>query len=310
MPTISPDTQAFMNSLLEALKQVSNLDPLSIQPIDADSTQNKNFIINTETSAYFLKVYAKGSIEERIFEARILEKLHNDGYTFSPQPITLQPLIIDTAPVMIFEAIEGTTLDATEPISDDTLTTIASQLARMHTSFAQFDAGEKTRFNALDFEFIEEFHLDTSDPTIAKGLHILKEVFSSVSKDELISTIIHDDLSPHNVMRSPDGALHFIDFDDAHRSYRISDIGTVIKEFIVQPSGIIDTRAIDLFINAYEATENTPQLTDQEKDLIIPMVLRRALFMYAYYSMVEKERRLYLQSHDEYRIVTAITLAN
>lgn len=297
----------FMKLLLKKVEDVTGESVKEIHSIDEDATQNRNFIVTTNSNSYFLKVYSKGSIDERTFELNILRKLYNDGHAF-PIQATAEPFTIEDKPVMLFDTVNGSTFDPRVSISDEHLQTVARQLAHMHVSLSAIDAGEKKRFNALSFEFIDVFNLDTSDATIKKAVRMLHEAFIDVDTDELITTIIHDDLSPNNVMLSDKGELRFIDFDDAHHSFRISDIGTVVKEFIVSPNETVDVDKISLFIDHYEATPNTPLLTDQEKLLLIPMILRRALFMFAYYSMIEKERHLYLQSDDEYRIVTALTL--
>jgi Ser/Thr protein kinase RdoA (MazF antagonist) len=302
-----PHTSPFVKALLKKVEDITGESVKKIDTIDEDATQNKNFIVTTTSNTYFLKAYSEGSIDERTFELNILRKLYSDGHAF-PVQATAEPFIVEDRPVMLFNTINGSTFDPHVSISNEHLLTVARQLAQMHLSLSTFKAGEKKRFNALGFEFIDVFNLDTTDETVKKALHILRNAFKNVNMDELVTTIIHDDLSPHNVMLSDNGNLRFIDFDDAHRSYRISDIGTVVKEFIVTPSETIDEDKINLFISHYEATHNTPPLTDQEKLLLSPMILRRALFMYAYYSMVEKERHLYLQSDDEYRIVTALTL--
>ena len=304
----SSSTDIFAQTLLKKIESITHEAIKEVRPIDEDITQNKNFIVITDSSNYFLKVYSAGSIDERKFELNILNKLHDDGHNF-PVEVVAEPFIVENQPVMLFNALDGSTLDPREPISDEILETLAAQLARMHVSLAAFEAGEKTRFNPLGFEFVDAFQLDTTDEIIMKALSMLRNVFADVNKDELMTTIIHDDLSPHNVMTTQTDELRFIDFDDAHHSYRISDIGTVVKEFIVGPNGSINADKINLFIWHYEAAHNTPPLTDQEKLLITPMILRRALFMYAYYSMIEKERRLYLQSNEEYRIIAALTSA-
>lgn len=310
MYSISTETDLFIQALLEKVAHLTSAPVKEILSIDEDATQNKNFIITTDADTYFLKVYTEGSVSERVFESAILKKLHDDGYTFPIQPMTAEPFIVDDKPVMLFDTIKGVTLDPHTSVSDEQLIVLASQLAQMHTSLAAFNAGEKTRFNALGFEFVEAFGLDIADVAVEKALRLLHKAFADVDTNELKTTIIHDDLSAHNVMLSETGELRFVDFDDAHRSYRISDIGTVIKEFVVGPDGAINQDKIDLFIHYYEATHNTPSLTDQEKSLLTPMILRRALFMYAYCAMVEKERSLYLQSADEYHIVTLLTLVD
>lgn len=302
-----PLTSPFMQTLLKKVEETTGESVKEIHSIDEDATQNKNFIVTTNLNTYFLKAYSEGSIDERTFELNTLRKLYDDGHVFPVQTVA-GPFVVEDRPVMLFNTVNGCTFNPRVSISEEHLLTVARQLAQMHSSLSTFDAGEKKRFNALGFEFIDVFNLDTSDATIKKAVHMLREAFTDVNTDELITTIIHDDLSPHNVMLSDNGELRFIDFDDAHHSYRISDIGTVVKEFIINPSKTIDKDKISLFIHHYEATHNTPPLTDQEKLLLIPMILRRALFMYAYYSMIEKERRLYLQSDDEYRIVTTLTL--
>lgn len=302
-----PLTSPFMQTLLKKVEETTGESVKEIHSIDENVTQNKNFIVTTNLNTYFLKAYSEGSIDERTFELNTLRKLYDDGHVFPVQTVA-GPFVVEDRPVMLFNTVNGCTFNPRVSISEEHLLTVARQLAQMHSSLSTFDAGEKKRFNALGFEFIDVFNLDTSDATIKKAVHMLREAFTDVNTDELITTIIHDDLSPHNVMLSDNGELRFIDFDDAHHSYRISDIGTVVKEFIISPSKTIDKDKISLFIHHYEATHNTPPLTDQEKLLLIPMILRRALFMYAYYSMIEKERRLYLQSDDEYRIVTTLTL--
>ncbi len=287
------------------LTKTYNFGVKSLDQIDEDATQNKNFIINTPHKCYFMKIYTSGSLEERKFEANVLNKLEDQGFTFGMHVLPGSPLLVDNKPVMLFSAIEGSTLVTQQINLDDTLE-IATNMAYMHNTLYGFTPGEKNRFNPLNFDFMNEFDLDLSDPIIKTAYDLLSKAFHSINLDQLRKTVIHDDLSPHNIMRNANGRLHFIDFDDSHFSFRVCDIGTVVKEFIFPLSGKLDQPTIDTFIKHYESVVNTPPLSNEEKRLIIPMALRRALFMYAYYRMTERIRNIYLQSNNEYVTISNI----
>ena len=306
---LNGDYNSFVIELRQKIECTLDIRIVTCKSIDKNITQNSNFIINDGLKNYFVKVYVSGFAEERIFEAKVLEKLRDEGCLFVIKLITETPLIVNGIPVMIFEAINGIKYSY-QQFSSKELKSIATKIAQMHNTLRFFNPGEKNRFPLLGFDFISEFNLTMKDHLIIKGIQLLKELYGKVNIKQLVPTIIHDDFSPHNIMKTKDGIINFIDFDDAHSSYRISDIGTAIKEFLIHPMMKVDDKSIAIFIKNYESVKGTPKITKQERQLIMPMVLRRALFMYAYYKKLEGERGFMTQSNDEYRVISKILEGN
>lgn len=266
----------------------------SLKPV-GDYAQNLNYIVSIDSDTYFLKLYSVGSGEEREFEQKVLAHLNNNPATRFV-PVAQEPGVFSLygRPAMLFNVIAGKTLGASD-ITDEVLVDVARKQAAIHHALHGTVFGVKERFNPLTLDFAAYFNLSPDDEVAKDGLRLLREL-ESVDDAGLITTLIHDDLSPSNIMAGPDGVLHFIDFDDAHYSLRVSDIGTAIKELIL-PTWGYDVSRIDSYLAAYDgALPKSFQLTAAERALLPLMILRRALFMYAYYSSLQPgtERNLHV----------------
>lgn len=302
MFTFNDDKETIKLNVISIIESKTPLSIKKIHFVNEDYTQNKNLIAETSSGNYFIKLYTSGSFEERVFEAKLLNTLNDNECNFTPRIYTDGPLEADGIPIMIFEAIDGESLRPSQ-LTKEITREVTQNLSYMHTVLNGVHVGEKLRFNPLDFDFTIEFELDKSDKIIALALNILEKAFKDVNESELLRTIIHDDLAPSNVMIDNDGAVWFVDFDDAHPSIRISDIGTTIKEFIIGPTGNVEEKLVQTFVSDYEAVSGTTPLTQTERSLIMPMVLRRSLFMYAYYSQAYRKGRKSLQNNIEYTLI-------
>ncbi|WP_214725397.1 phosphotransferase [Exiguobacterium sp. s143] len=297
--------EKFISNLFLEMKNEYGILANAYQPINIHETQNKNLIVTTDKGKFFAKIYTSGDLSERKYEAAVLNKLLKEDINCISKIYGIEPLLVNGFPVMLFEAIEGTEVKYL-PYDSEMVLNLAGLLSEIHNGLSSFDPGNKKRFNAFGLEFVNVFNLSTNDVIINQALGVLAKCFKEIKFDEMMATIIHDDLSPSNVMQLSETEFVIVDFDDMHQSYRISDIGTVVKEFIIQPTGKVDHDHIQRFLECYENTPETRRLSDQEKELVIVMALKRSVFMYAYYRMIEEERSVYIQSNEEYEVIKII----
>lgn len=256
--------------------------PVTVTPLHPEA-YNLIFSVECGQAKYILKLYPAGSFEERVFELKLLRKLPGlDASTAFPVAALDEVLHIADMPAILFGLINGR---ATRPedITSSFLCKLAAGQAALHSALMDVDLGHKERFNPLRFDYLEYFNFHTDDQALLSLVEEMKTEAGSLDASSMVETIIHDDLSIDNVLVDSNHDLHIIDFDDAHKSLRISDIGTAIKEFIIDHGGI-NEGIIQKYLADYSAANPTAPLSDSELEALPFMIKRRALFMYAYYS--------------------------
>ncbi len=256
--------------------------PVTVTPLHPEA-YNLIFSVECRQAKYILKLYPAGSFEERVFELELLCRLSgSDSSTAFPVAALDEVLTIADMPAILFELIRGRSVRP-EDITPSFLRKLAAVQAVMHSTLMSANLGHKERFNPLSFDYLEYFNFHTDDQTLLGIVDAMKTQAADLDADGMLETIIHDDLSVDNVLIDSSHSIHIIDFDDAHKSLRISDIGTAVKEFIVDHHGVNDD-SIRKYLEAYTAVNTAAPLSDAELNALPFMIKRRALFMYAYYS--------------------------
>jgi Ser/Thr protein kinase RdoA (MazF antagonist) len=139
---------------------------------------------------------------------------------------------------------------------------------------------------------------NAADRLALKYKDYFKEVFNSVRKVRFSKKqlFIHSDFDSSNVLFRKGKLIGIIDFDDTAYFPRIFDISVSIRDSCYTKSGKIDIKKIKIFMKEYEKVS---KLSKEEKDMIIPVILRANVdfFVWAYVWMKKERenRKKYMQ---------------
>lgn len=254
--------------------------------------KNDVFIIKNKNRKVVAKILYSDSSAGAQFEIDILKHLNRRlGVINACRSLVDAPIIVDTAPMIIYEVIDGRALGA-DDIGTDLMSGIASAQSIMHKQLSEFSS-PRTRFLPEDLSFADNATV-SGETHLKQAIEVLVRMRANIDFSNMSETIIHDDISMDNILIGPSG-VHLVDFGDAHRSYRISDIAVAVKELIIDNLGI-DKEKINKYCSDYSHFASLP-LTDAELAALPYLTLRRAVFMYVHYASREhvSEKKLFTQ---------------
>jgi len=181
-----------------------------------------NHLVKTGAPIPFPKAQASGNILDRLEGALAICVSYLDAEPISDEAAPSVP-IADLAALLcpIREALES----MTAPFRPARETRIFEQ--RMPALLAQLPAKDAARARDL-FERLKHFE----------------------EESELVSSIVHADIHPGNVLCSDKGVIHLIDFDDAHVGMRAIDWILPALDFSWRGDGTVDEARYEALLEA------------------------------------------------------------
>ncbi len=243
--------------------------------------ENENYLLKTENKKYVVRIYLKRSLEEIKYEISILKKLSK--YNFVPD-VKSRIIPIEKKFFVVFEYIPGKMLSQLNSISEKDLSKLCKKIFLIHKSLLKFHpSGSKKRYRIDDLSFVSmKSNLDPNLKLIIESeIKFLES--KKIDYDTLTKSIIHEDISPNNIISCQD-KLSIIDFDDAHHGPIVSDISTLIKSLIIDVEGL-NFKKINICLESYGLNN----LQKQDLSIIYYLLRRRTLFMIIYVSLLPKE---------------------
>ena len=168
----------------------------------------------------------------------------------------------------------------------------ARVLARFHRTMRDVHVGggmRSTRFMGTLPWLRERFNRFAADPLIARALDWSALVTATSSATvrvaphaaELPHVVVHGDPNPGNVVTGEAGEVRaLIDFDFAHETERVYDLGTLLDEFArAGDDAPLDLDRIGPLVRAYAAEA---PLAPAERELVPEAMLRRAAMLVWY----------------------------
>lgn len=162
---------------------------------------------------------------------------------------------------------------------------VAQALARLHRAAQgiHVSSGMRTsRFLGMLPWLRERFNRFASDPLLARQLPwdaLIAAVTAAAARvapvvERLPTLIVHGDINPSNVVHLGDTVRGIIDFDFAHETERVYDIGVLVDEFARKhDDGALIYARVAPLIAAY--AQGAP-LSDAERQVVPDAMIRRA----------------------------------
>lgn len=268
--------------------------------------EGKNYSIcfnSKDNLKYFLKIYSNNNDVK--YEVEILNKLSTSIKQIFFPLIEHDIFLIKDKPSVLFKYIKGTALTKNK-ISISLIKEIANKQALIHLSLTNFrPKSKKVRFSVFDFSFLSFFCKDNTNlyhKKILEEIKIAKKESKLFSGVDFKKTIIHEDLTPENILITRKG-INFIDFSESHYAESMSDIAIAIKEIIISNGGV-DLSLIKNYLNSYQKIIT---INKKEVGALFFMIKRRTLFMASYYlGRYEADKSFKKKMTNEFRILNIL----
>jgi len=250
----------------------------------------KNYLIsvnNKENYKYILKIYSGNNDEELKYEIGLLNELNlNNKEKFFPI-IASNIFSFNSHFCILYNYLPGRILRETD-INSILIKQIAETQARMHKSLMNYQPKhKKVRYSIFDFSFLAIFLGNKESATydfLKKETEILEQESKLYKKIEFQKSIIHEDLSPENIIIS-NSKIKFIDFGESHKAEIVSDVATAIKEIIINKKGLNE----ELIRNYLSSYQKIIHLKEDEIQTIPFLIRRRTIFIIAYFINRQKK---------------------
>lgn len=254
------------------------LTKISIDKLLQKKDKRVVYKISADEGEFVVKIAnpykTKNSIES---DTSILDFLKNEKFSHSPQLLKtsnnrLYHKIEDSF-VYIMEYIKGVPPKGT--VED--WRQLGKITAKLHNTVGY---SYQSLFNAhLKIEGLKKSQVNTSFKN-----EYLKVLNSLPNFNELSQSLVHTDIGPHNAIKSLNGSITLIDWDDAGTSTSILDLGFPLICQFISNDLVFARRKAKAFYNAYFSKRG---LIEAEKTLIFDAAIFFAL-MYLPYGKIQK----------------------
>ncbi len=227
----------FLFEIEKTLKNQYNLHVRNVKK-NEESTDGNVYIVNCETEKYIVKVYKE--LEHANSMIDLHQKLDSNGIIV-PKIISNSngkkyEVLLNSYIMVVYSFIDGEQIgwnSENGKIDEKIVVKIAKELRKLH----------KCTENA-----------EIALPRIKFGKSTGRE------------SVIHFDLTRHNIFICKDGGIVFIDFDDAKYGASVCDLAILISNLFFSKTRGVDLKGMQCFIDEYYADEI--ELKKQEEALI------------------------------------------
>lgn len=227
-----------------------------------------NFIIETKSQKYFVKIFHKGRTSQDCSNYMDRINLSNRIDINTPKTICFDSIRIDDKDLkfVVFEYINGKSfLDLEQMPNETEIKEIIRQITSIHRAELKSDFIYDTwtitnftnEFNSKGICLDDEYY---------KKFKELAEKLQNVDLSKLPHSFVHGDIISSNVIKDEDNKLWIIDFAVSNYLPRIIDLVVTGDNLCLDPKSRENTiNNLKLIISEYEKYK---KLTDYEKEII------------------------------------------
>ncbi len=210
-------------------------DILTYYPIDkvlffkvlSGGSENTNYLVNTETSAFVLTICEQKSAQEAENLALLLNYLKLNNFSTSKLVKTLNGAVTtiwNDKPIILKEFIQG---DIIQDFPENLLTYLGKELAKLHQVKVPNYVPKTLNYGSISR--FDEVRAYAPDSSFYKWLKETQHYIENYISPELPKSLIHSDIFYSNIIVSADRKIATImDFEEACYYYRLFDIGMMI----------------------------------------------------------------------------------
>lgn len=262
------DVNASLNEIAREICSKCNIDNYLSSKIVEVGYEDFNFIIETKTQKFFVKIFHKGRISEDCSNYMDRINLSNNIDINTPKTICFDSVKIENKDLkfVIFEYINGKSfLDLEEMPNEAEIKEIVKQMATIHRAELKsdfiYDTWTITNFTK-EFEAKGEY----LDQQYYEKFKELSNKLKKVDLSKLPHSFVHGDMISSNIIKDENGKLWIIDFAVSNYLPRIIDLVVTGDNLCLDTNSKENTmKNFKLIISEYEKYN---KLTDYEKQII------------------------------------------
>lgn len=227
-----------LETLQVILDNYPNKGPIASATLFTSGFENSNFLLNTESGKYVLKIFEgiNLNIENIVFEIEVIDRLSQNNlkvpHIFKTNDSKLF-IALNGKYAVLMNFIEGENMDK-KIISDSLAREIGEQTGKMDSILSKIQDGSKAR---QDYEFDLKHFLTLEGKLECLNTDFDHSLFESIFKsfrsiqlefNNSKSGLIHNDVVLHNILASGDKLDAIIDFSDMVYSPYIQNVATAL----------------------------------------------------------------------------------
>ena len=262
------DVNASLNEIAREICSKCNIkDYISSQIVEV-GYEDFNFIIETKTQKYFVKIFHKGITSQDCSNYKDRINLSNKIDINTPKTICSDSIKIDDKDLkfVVFEYINGKSfLDLEEMPNETEIKEIIRQMANIHRAELKSDFIYDTWTIT---NFTNEFNNKGKclNEQYYNRFKELSDKLQNVDFSKLLHSFVHGDIISSNVIKDENDKLWIIDFAVSNYLPRIIDLVVTGDNLCLDPNSKENTiKNFKLIISEYEKYN---KLTDYEKEII------------------------------------------
>ena len=262
------DVNASLNEIAREICSKCNIkDYISSQIVEV-GYEDFNFIIETKTQKYFVKIFHKGRTSQDCSNYKDRINLSNKIDINTPKTICSDSIKIDDKDLkfVVFEYINGKSfLDLEEMPNETEIKEIIRQMANIHRAELKSDFIYDTWTIT---NFTNEFNNKGKclNEQYYNRFKELSDKLQNVDFSKLLHSFVHGDIISSNVIKDENDKLWIIDFAVSNYLPRIIDLVVIGDNLCLDPNSKENTiKNFKLIISEYEKYN---KLTDYEKEII------------------------------------------
>lgn len=262
------DVNASLNEIAREICSKCNIkDYISSQIVEV-GYEDFNFIIETKTQKYFVKIFHKGRTSQDCSNYKDRINLSNKIDINTPKTICSDSIKIDDKDLkfVVFEYINGKSfLDLEEMPNETEIKEIIRQMANIHRAELKSDfIYDKWTITNFTNEFNNKGKC--LNEQYYNRFKELSDKLQNVDFSKLLHSFVHGDIISSNVIKDENDKLWIIDFAVSNYLPRIIDLVVIGDNLCLDPNSKENTiKNFKLIISEYEKYN---KLTDYEKEII------------------------------------------
>ncbi|WKZ23981.1 MAG: phosphotransferase [Candidatus Dojkabacteria bacterium] len=261
-----------LNSLDEILSefQLGNL----LSGPNRNDGNNNSFFVETDNGKFQVKSYVKSEENPEYYATQVMREIAFTTFLFErkflvQQHLSFQPFLYNGLVTTITSYLEGKTIQPSSS-DHDIPQKLGKLIGELHLASCDFGKGGATFEQRNSFR--EKVSEQLANITAVVGVeerrineiintyNTLRQEKSEVAS-ELPKGLIHNEITPHHVLKGAENDLLLIDFEGTKFTLLVADFGQTFQTFFYTENEGYNTQQVRSFLKSYETVR---ELSERE----------------------------------------------